>query len=585
VKRLLDAGRIIIVPVSNPDGYDASRTSGEVVDFREIDNGGTITIIGTPGNAYKRKNCRFVDGRDAARRARARPPLAGRLRAGRRPEPQLRRLWGRSRARATCPPTRPTTGPAPFSEPETQAIRSLISSRQVTTLISNHTFSNLILRPSASTRPPSSRTESRRLLPAECFTDGTGKDNGMQALGEKMAAQNGYTNQFGWELYDTTGTTEDYSYNATGGYGYTFEIGPNEFHPPFEQVVDEYTGENEAAEAVTPENAPELTTDTADDCAETPRPRVGRRRQPRGVPRGLRERHQHRDALADHRLGPGRHDHRGRAHRRLPALGRRHRRRHGPDRDDGRPGRPLHLPRQPLDAPFVQSRRANVLGEPREELSTSGTAAPFTSTDTAYVLEEPADVLKATVRAQQPAGADTLKAYDLVLLDTEENVLAEARGFASENTVTFTGADGKGVPAGEYVLRVEAGAPLLPAYELEAAAFDVVSDQTPGQVEKWNLTCTNGTTTQGKEVVVDRGQSVDVGDLCAGTNAPAPRNLNAACPPDRVPDNSHRDHDGNVHDRAIACVVWWEIAKGKTDTVYAPDVNVTASRWPPSSPV
>ena len=59
-----------------------------------------------------------------------------------------------------------------------------------------------------------------------------GVDNGMQALGERMAAQNGYSNQFGWELYYTTGTTEDYSYNATGGYGYTFEIGPDEFHPP-----------------------------------------------------------------------------------------------------------------------------------------------------------------------------------------------------------------------------------------------------------------------------------------------------------------------------------------------------------------
>ena len=57
-----------------------------------------------------------------------------------------------------------------------------------------------------------------------------------------MTAQNGYANIHGWELYDTTGTTEDWSYNATGGYGYTFEIGPNEFHPPFAQVVDEYLG-------------------------------------------------------------------------------------------------------------------------------------------------------------------------------------------------------------------------------------------------------------------------------------------------------------------------------------------------------
>ena len=57
-----------------------------------------------------------------------------------------------------------------------------------------------------------------------------------------MAAQNGYLNQPSYGLYDTTGSTEDWSYNATGGLGYTFEIGPYEFHPPFEQNIDEYLG-------------------------------------------------------------------------------------------------------------------------------------------------------------------------------------------------------------------------------------------------------------------------------------------------------------------------------------------------------
>ena len=69
----------------------------------------------------------------------------------------------------------------------------------------------------------------------------------MKAIGARMTAQNGYANIHGWELYDTTGTTEDWSYNATGGYGYTFEIGPDEFHPPFPQVVDEYLGAGDYA--------------------------------------------------------------------------------------------------------------------------------------------------------------------------------------------------------------------------------------------------------------------------------------------------------------------------------------------------
>ena len=78
------------------------------------------------------------------------------------------------------------------------------------------------------------------------------------ALGDAMAHQNGYTSQRGYQLYDTSGTTEDWSYNATGGLGYTFEIGcrgaPTEdpiheeaqctgnFHPTFAKVVAESTG-------------------------------------------------------------------------------------------------------------------------------------------------------------------------------------------------------------------------------------------------------------------------------------------------------------------------------------------------------
>ena len=61
-------------------------------------------------------------------------------------------------------------------------------------------------------------------------------------LGARMAEQNGYTNQPSYALYDTTGTTEDWSYYATGGLGYTFEIGPESFHPAFEKTVGEYEG-------------------------------------------------------------------------------------------------------------------------------------------------------------------------------------------------------------------------------------------------------------------------------------------------------------------------------------------------------
>jgi hypothetical protein len=60
-----------------------------------------------------------------------------------------------------------------------------------------------------------------------------------------MADATGYTSQFSWQLYDTSGTTEDWNYAAQGAYGYTIEIGPQggQFHMPYETgVVNEWTG-------------------------------------------------------------------------------------------------------------------------------------------------------------------------------------------------------------------------------------------------------------------------------------------------------------------------------------------------------
>ena len=48
---LLDKVRVLVVPVVNPDGFEQSRKWGDLVDIREVDNGGTVTILGNPGNA------------------------------------------------------------------------------------------------------------------------------------------------------------------------------------------------------------------------------------------------------------------------------------------------------------------------------------------------------------------------------------------------------------------------------------------------------------------------------------------------------------------------------------------------------
>jgi hypothetical protein len=41
-------------------------------------------------------------------------------------------------------------------------------------------------------------------------------------------------------------------------------------------------------------------------------------------------------------------------------------------------------------------------------------------------------------------------------------------------------------------------------------------------------------------------------------------------PAGKVPASSQTDDDGNTHERAIDCMVWWEIAKGRSSTDYDP---------------
>ena len=170
----------------------------------------------TSPNEYRRKNCRFAR-RQRGRQLRCSPPSASQSRR-RRPEPQLRRLLGRRPAPATIPTTRTTAARArsPSPRPRTSATSS--RTRQVTMLITNHTFSNLVLRPpglasrarlrstSRSTRRSATRWRPRTATSASRATSST----------------------------TPPATTEDWSYNATGGLGFTFEIYCNHIPDPLD---------------------------------------------------------------------------------------------------------------------------------------------------------------------------------------------------------------------------------------------------------------------------------------------------------------------------------------------------------------
>ena len=246
IKPLVDGTRTIIVPVVNPDGFNASREAGEVQgggDGRGTPNPGeedeVVNIVSHP-QEYRRKNCRFPEGDGGNCAAQ---PAFGVGSGGVDPNRNYGAFWGGPGASAD--PTNETyRGPGPFSEPETQNVRDLVSKRQVVTLITNHTFSNLVLR------PPGIQAQGE--TPDEPL---------YKQFGAEMTAENGYSNDFGYQLYDTTGTTEDWSYNATGGLGFTYEIGcvakaegtsectTGHFHPPFAEIVKEYDGETTFSDA------------------------------------------------------------------------------------------------------------------------------------------------------------------------------------------------------------------------------------------------------------------------------------------------------------------------------------------------
>ena len=58
-----------------------------------------------------------------------------------------------------------------------------------------------------------------------------------------MGRETDYISQYSYQLYDTTGTTDDYIYDGLGGFSYTPEIGKDEFHPAYADYVPEYDGQ------------------------------------------------------------------------------------------------------------------------------------------------------------------------------------------------------------------------------------------------------------------------------------------------------------------------------------------------------
>ncbi len=557
---LVSRTRTIIVPVSNPDGYTYSRTSGDLIDLNEFGEfdplDGTGVILVTPGQAYKRKNCVINPGGFAAPQNTL--CLTVSSQGGYGIGTDLNRnyggLWGGPGASGEIPDVNDAglnstsyasaifRGVAPFSEPETQAIRTLISTRQVTTLLTNHTFSNLLLRPVGvvpNTIGPDDLPVG--FAPDECFTQADGRDNGMQALGERMSAQVGYSNQFGWELYDTTGTTEDYSYNATGGYGYTFEIGPDEFHPPFVNVINEYVGNTDAAAGVALDAQSAVTSGAGRSCP-------GETVEAATVGGGLRESYflalENAADSATHSVLTGT----------APAGAEIQVTRSGtfPLWDKTQfedtvtttmvaKGGTFEYHTNPSTRPFSSARPYSTgpsVGAAVTEVSSSdhtGTPLPpaVSTEDIEIVVEPGIDAITLTMGSTLPADD-----YDLELYSPDLVVIGSSGATNTDEYIQF--ARPNGINPGTYVARVINFAAVGP-YQLNISLGTLPDEGEPENLlfspetpEEWTFTCTlNGETLTTRDVFVARGDSKDLGDVCV--TAAAAEEPTPAPEPDPLP--------------------------------------------------
>ena len=484
---LLRRGRVLIVPVVNVDGFKMSRDFGATFDGREIQdvegarggNGYTVMQLG-PHNTYKRKNCRVVDGQDTPEGA---CDLPGNRYLGTDLNRNYGGLWGGGGASA-IPAEDTYRGPAPFSEPETQNIRELVSQHQVTVLITNHTFSNLVLRP-----------------PGIKAHGVTVDEPAMRDLGAAMAAQNGYANQAGFQLYDTSGTTEDWSYGATGGYGYTFEIGPHEFHPPYEETVGLFFGTDKYAGKGNRE-AYYIALGTATDPAHHS---VISGQAPAGAVIRLKK-------AFDTMTSPVRP---------LETW---------QTEDPGLAGDALaiedvldttatvagafDLHANPSTRPAVMERKVyEISGEPSATFTHEGTAIePNGHVDVPFTLEQTGARLQIDLDWLTPDDLD-MEVYrqdgdELRLVGTSGNVPGEKEQVIIDDP-----------EPGEYVFRVINFASVTPTWTITAGTYDIeVIDTHPPlkAFETWTLTCErpDGTVLQTLDVLVSRGDRVVV-DLAA----------------------------------------------------------------------
>jgi len=153
--------------------------------------------------------------------------------------------WGCCGGSSGTPSSDTYRGPAGFSAPETAVVRDFVDSRviggrqQITSYIDFHSHAELVLWPYGYTFTD---------VPADMTQD---DHDVFVAMGQAMAATNGYTPEQASDLYITDETSMDWLYGAHRIFSFAFEMypvtsGQGGFYPP-DEVIPAQTARNRAA--------------------------------------------------------------------------------------------------------------------------------------------------------------------------------------------------------------------------------------------------------------------------------------------------------------------------------------------------
>ncbi|TGA92470.1 M14 family metallopeptidase [Streptomyces sp. MZ04] len=218
IKKMVDDREIWIVPDVNPDGGEYDIASGSYRSWR--------------------KN---------------RQPNAGSSNVGTDLNRNWAHKWGCCGGSSGSTGSETYRGSAGESAPEVKVVADFVRGRvvggkqQITAAIDFHTYSELVLWPYGYTYDDT----------AEGLTQDD--RDAHAAVGEKMAASNGYTPEQSSDLYITDGTIDDWLWGNQKIFSYTFEMYPSSsggggFYPP-DEVIDRETDRNRDAVLQLLENA------------------------------------------------------------------------------------------------------------------------------------------------------------------------------------------------------------------------------------------------------------------------------------------------------------------------------------------